>query len=52
MFEKKLISENILNKQEIKKIKDDIKFEISEAISFAESSPWPNVEDTSKFMFS
>ena len=52
MFEKKLISEHILNEQEIKKIKDDIKFEISEAISFAESSPWPNVEDTSKFMFS
>lgn len=42
---KKIISSNILNDNKIRKIYEEIKEEINEAVEFAEESPLPSVED-------
>ncbi len=44
MTEDKILSNNILSKEEIQEIKDRIKVEIEEAAAFAENSPYPDAD--------
>ena len=51
ILEKRLVSEKVLDQSDLDKIDKKLTSEISSAINFAESSPWPDITDTSKFMF-
>ena len=52
IFEQKLISRGIVTKEELEKIWEKVKKEVDEAIKYAEESPYPDVKDLTKDVFS
>jgi pyruvate dehydrogenase E1 component alpha subunit len=50
-FEKYLIKNNILNKEALQGIKEEIDEEVESAYIFAQRSPWPKKEDLAKYVF-
>ena len=50
-YEKKLISQKILDKNEVEKLKKEVIQIIDEAVIFAEKSSYPEVKDLYKYVY-
>lgn len=50
-FKKKLIAQDILSLEEIKKLEEVVRLEIEEAVEFARQSPEPSPNDVKKYLF-
>ena len=51
-FRKKLLSERVINEQELKEMENEIDLEINEAFRFAQESPLPKKKDLPLYLFS
>ncbi len=50
-FEKTLLKDRILKKEDLEKIRQDIEEEVKEAFTFAKRSPYPKIKDLRKYVF-